>query len=164
MASYPDYKNTHFLYPGAIFAHTRPYQVTTVLGSCVAVCLYDPILQIGGINHYMLPLWNGQGLASPQYGDIAIEKLIEKMVSTGARKSRMKAKVFGGAEVLQDHTSHFNIGKKNVNLAYQYLEQNNIPIVAKSIGGNMGRKIFFCTDTGSVRQKMIHSSRIEKPA
>ena len=71
----------HFLYPGAIYISPEPTLITTILGSCVAICLYDPILQIGGMNHYMLPLWNGQGLASPRYGNIAIEKLITNLES-----------------------------------------------------------------------------------
>jgi len=73
--------NTHFLYPAALFASRTPHMVTTILGSCVAICLYDPILKFGGINHYMLPLWNGQGLASPKYGNIAIEKTSGQNVS-----------------------------------------------------------------------------------
>ena len=69
----------HYLYPSALFAEKTPFMVDTVLGSCVAVCLFDNQLKIGGINHYMLPFWNGNGLASPKYGNIATEKLVEKM-------------------------------------------------------------------------------------
>ncbi len=60
-------ENTHYLHPGNLFAHRTPHIVTTILGSCVAVCLWDPINNIGGINHYMLPLWNGEGLPVPKY-------------------------------------------------------------------------------------------------
>ena len=64
----------HYLYPSALFAERTPFLVDTILGSCVAVCLYDEHKKIGGINHYMLPLWNGDGLATPKFGNIAIEK------------------------------------------------------------------------------------------
>ena len=84
----------HYLYPSALFASARPHKVVTVLGSCVSVCLWDPFLRIGGINHYMLPLWNGEGLASPKYGNIAIEKLIERMLYLGSRKSNLQAKIW----------------------------------------------------------------------
>ena len=63
----------HYLYPSALFVKKEGHMVTTVLGSCVAVCLYDKVMGIGGINHYMLPFWNGNELASPKYGNIAIE-------------------------------------------------------------------------------------------
>ena len=69
----------HYLYPGALFINKRAYYVTTILGSCVAVCIYDRRLKIGGINHYLLPLWNGDGLPSPKFGNIAIKQLISKM-------------------------------------------------------------------------------------
>ncbi|HEX2974864.1 MAG TPA: chemotaxis protein CheD, partial [Bacteroidales bacterium] len=58
---------SHFLYPSTLFVSREPVIVNTILGSCVAVCLYDTLLKYGGINHYMLPLWNGQGLASPKF-------------------------------------------------------------------------------------------------
>ena len=94
-------EKTHFLYPGALYAQKGECVVSTILGSCVSVCLWDPLLKIGGINHYMLALWNGEGLPSPKYGNIAITKLIEKMLSLGRRKGDLKAMVFGGGEVLE---------------------------------------------------------------
>jgi chemotaxis protein CheD len=59
--------NSHFLYPAALFASSQPYVINTILGSCVAVCLWDPVYKVGGMAHYMLPLWNGEGLASPKW-------------------------------------------------------------------------------------------------
>ncbi len=135
---------THFLYPGAIFASTSHYTINTVLGSCVAVCLYDPVMRSGGMNHFMLPLWNGQGLAAPKYGNIAMEKLVEKMVSFGCHKRNLVAKVFGGGEVLQTKGNHqFNIGQKNINIAFEWLEKAKIIVKANSTGGELGRKIYF---------------------
>src|SRR5512145_2307535 len=121
---------THFLYPATLFAHKEPHIVSTILGSCVSVCLWDPALQIGGINHYMLPLWNGQGLASPKYGNIAIEKLIERMLQMGSKKTNLKAKVFGGGEVIETQISHFQIGERNIVLAMEALKEEKIPIIS----------------------------------
>jgi len=101
---------THYLYPAALFAEEDPHLVDTILGSCVAVCLFDPVKKIGGINHYMLPFWNGTGLASPKYGNIAIQKLVEKMLSLGAKKENLQAKIFGGGEVIETKSNHFKIG------------------------------------------------------
>jgi len=153
-----DESNTHFLYPAALFASTTPHRVSTILGSCVAVCVFDPILKIGGINHYMLPYWNGQGLASPKYGNIAIERLVEKMMSLGSQKSNLKAKVFGGGEVIDTNISQFHIGERNIQIAMEILEELRLPIVAKSVGGKLGRKIEYNTNTGEVKQKYIERS------
>lgn len=148
-------ENVHFLYPAALFASKTPHMVTTILGSCVAVCMYDHVLHIGGINHYMLPLWNGQGLASPKYGNIAIEKLLDKMLSLGCNKNNLQAKVFGGGEVIQTYNAQFYIGARNIKLAFDMLEELKIPIVGKSVGGKLGRKILFNTETFEVKQKYI---------
>jgi chemotaxis protein CheD len=154
-------ENIHFLYPAALFASKTPHMVTTILGSCVAICMYDPIMRIGGINHYMLPLWNGQGLASPKYGNIAIERLIEKMINLGCNKSVMQAKVFGGGEVIETNITQFNIGARNIKLAFDILEEMKIPVVGKSVGGKLGRKILFSTETFEVKQKFIQKSNLD---
>ena len=129
--------------------------VSTVLGSCVAVCLYDTQLKIGGINHYMLPLWNGTGLASPKYGNIAINKLIERMEKLGSNKANLVAKVFGGGNVLSSSNNTFSIGKRNAQLALDMLAEHKIPIIAQSLGGDHGRQILFNTHTNEVRQKYV---------
>lgn len=147
--------NTHFLYPSALFVAREPYLINTILGSCVAVCLYDPLEQTGGMAHYMLPLWNGEGLASPKYGNIAIEKLVEKMKNNGSRQYNIKAKIFGGGEVIEVQSTSFNIGKRNIKMAYDLLEDYKIPVIASSTGGKLGRKLIFNTYTGQVRQRYV---------
>lgn len=147
----------HFLYPSAIFVNTKPYQVNTILGSCVAVCIFDPILKIGGINHYMLSLWNGQGLATPKYGNIAIERLVERLIGLGAKPGYCKAKIFGGSEIIISRTNQFHVGKRNIIIAHQMLNSYEIPIVSSSTGGKLGRKISFFTHTGEVKQKYINN-------
>lgn len=147
-----------FLYPSNLLAPTTPHLVTTVLGSCVAVCLWDPIIRIGGINHFMLPLWNGDGLASPKYGNIAIKKLIEQMIANGSRKISLQAKVFGGGEVIETSISHFKIGERNVAIALELLAEENIPIKSSSLGGKLGRKIIYNTFTSEVHHKFIEKT------
>jgi len=145
----------HYLYPSALFAEKKPYLVDTVLGSCVAVCLFDTRLKIGGINHYMLPLWNGNGLASPKFGNIATEKLIEKMLRNGSNTSDLIAKVFGGAN--QMNTS-LRIGDQNIEVARQTLANYGIKIIAENVGGGVGRKLRYNTSTGQVMMKFLTKS------
>ena len=126
--------------------------VTTVLGSCIAVCLYDNIKKIGGINHYMLPFWNGNELASPKYGNIAIETLLKKLERLGSKKEDLVAKVFGGANQLSHRLS---VGERNIKVAEEMLSDLKIKVVAKSVGGEKGRKLNFNTSTGEVFMKFI---------
>lgn len=139
-----------FLQPCTIFVHREEHWVSTILGSCISLCLWDPKLGAGGINHYMLPLWNGEGLPTPKYGNIAIERLIEKMLALGCRKDRMVAKVFGGSRVIQGDTAPFSVGNRNIMLAREILSAHGIPIASGATGGTRGMKIHFNTRTGSV--------------
>jgi chemotaxis protein CheD len=142
--------NKHFLFPGTIFADHREHQISTVLGSCVAVCLWDSVARMGGMNHFMLPLWNGEGLATPKYGNIAIEKLVGKLLGMGCRSEYLAAKVFGGANVMGTGHEVFMIGDRNITIAYQLLEEYRIPVTASDVGGHVGRKIIMHTGTGVV--------------
>lgn len=144
--------NKHYLYPSTIFAKKEGYKVTTVLGSCISVCLYDTKLKIGGINHYMLPLWNGNGLATPKYGNVAITKLIQAMEGFGCTKRNMVAKIFGGAN---QTNSVANVGGRNAMIAFDFMQEENIKVVAKSVGGPIGRKIIFDTGTSEVMMKYV---------
>ncbi|SFE29382.1 chemotaxis protein CheD [Thermophagus xiamenensis] len=150
----------HFLYPSTLFASREPYVVKTILGSCVAICLWDPVTKIGGINHYMLPTWNGNDLASPKYGNIAIDKLLERMIFLGAKRENLKAKIFGGAELLESGANGTLIGERNIRVARLILEEKKIPVVASSTGGRKGRKILFFTDTGEVRHKFLDKKEL----
>ena len=145
-----------YLTVGDIFAKAEAYEIVTVLGSCVSVCLWDNRLKIGGMNHYMLPLWNGEGLASPKYGSIAINKLIQRMIAFGSRKEHLIAKVFGGASVITNNNKGlWNVGERNVIVAQDMLEDDGIPVVSADTGGILGRKILFDTLTGRVLVKKL---------
>ena len=141
--------NKHYLYPGTIFTHRDRHLVTTILGSCVAVCVWHERARIGGINHYLLPLWNGDGLPTPKYGNIAIDRLVEKirMIAGGGI---LIAKVFGGASMWSQTSGALAVGERNVELAFSTLEEMKIKIVSQDVGGGLGRKIIFDTESGGV--------------
>ncbi len=143
---------THYLYPGTIFTHQERHLVTTVLGSCISVCVWNEKMRVGGINHYLLPLWNGEGLPTPKYGNVAIERLVEK-VNRLAGGGPLIAKVFGGASMWAQGSGALAVGDRNVELAFRTLEELKIKIVSQDVGGGMGRKIIFDTQSGTVLLK-----------
>ena len=147
----------HLLYPADIFVEKTPYIVTTVLGSCVSVCLYDPTLEQGAINHYILPQWNGHDLATMKYGNLSIIRILEMMLILGSSYENIVAKVFGGAEVLTGMPTNFHIGKRNVKIANEILKELKIPVIVSDVGGNRGRKISFNTLTGEVDSDFINT-------
>jgi chemotaxis protein CheD len=141
----------HFLFPGMTHVDREECEITTVLGSCVSVCLWDRVRGGGGMNHFMLPLWNGEGLATPRYGNIAMERLLACVLATGARKEHLVAKVFGGANLLATFSAGFPIGVRNSELAMTQLEEWRIDVVASDLGGQVGRKVIMNTRTGVIR-------------
>ena len=141
--------DTHYLYPGTIFTHPERHLVTTVLGSCISVCIWNEKARVGGINHYLLPLWNGEGLPTPKYGNIAIDRLVEK-VNRIAGSGTLIAKVFGGASMWAQASGALAVGDRNVEFAFRTLEEMKIKVVSQDVGGGMGRKIIFDTESGSV--------------
>lgn len=157
---------SHYLYPCMVFAHRQEYVVSTVLGSCVAVCMWDSVMGMGGMNHFMLALWNGEGLPTPKYGNIAIEKLIRAMVDRGCMRERMVAKVFGGGNVIGTGQAGPTVGDRNIAIARELLAEAGIPIVASDLGGDCGRKVIFNTRTGTVlmsRLKRIDGKPLDLP-
>ncbi len=126
-----------------------------MLGSCVSICLWDTQLKYGGINHFMLPLWNGDGLPTPKFGNIALEKLLKKMQQLGSRRSNLVAKIFGGSKQLEKGKSIFNVGERNIMLAFDLLKEAGIPVISHHTGGEKGRKLKFCTRTGEVLMKLL---------
>ncbi len=103
-----------------------------------------------------MPYWNGVGLESPKYGNVAIMQLFQKMLDIGAKKEDIVCKIFGGAEVLGEQNSVFNVGQRNIELAYKMIAELGISIVSSSTGGKQGRKIHFNTETGEVLQKYLN--------
>jgi chemotaxis protein CheD len=147
---------TVYLYPGQLFTASEPLLVSTILGSCIAICLWDDNARIAGINHYLLPSDPVRGHGDLRYGNIAIERLIGEMVSAGAATLRMVAKVVGGASILgSSPTSRQSIGDQNAAVARQVLAKHGIAITAEQTGGVRGRKLLFHTGTGCAFSKEI---------
>ena len=145
-----------YLQPGQIFASKESHAVTTILGSCVAVCLWDPEAKIGGINHYLLPAYSGEGEASPRFGDISIRELLSRLFSLGCDRRRLRAKLFGGACVLaafRERKDH--LGSQNIRTARELLAAEAVPVVGEAVGGHRGRKLIFATDDGSAWLKEL---------
>jgi len=152
----PSARRKVYLHPGQLFTAVQPSVVTTILGSCVSVCLWDPLLKIGGMNHYLLPFWVGDDMASPRFGTVAIETLIEKILALGARKNRLRAKLFGGACVIAAFRARDDhIGVVNARLAENMLRLQAIPVVEQDLTGRRGRKLVFNTDNGASSVKYL---------
>ena len=145
-----------YLYPGRIFTSVEPMVVSTILGSCVAVCLWDPSAAVGGINHFLLPSNPSRGASDPRYGDTAMTRLIDSMVERGAATRRLVAKIVGGASVLDAFAgARKSIGDQNVAIAREFLSRLDIRITGDQTGGRKGRKLLFHTGNGTAYVKEI---------
>ena len=144
--------------PGEYYATRDNTMIVTVLGSCVSVCLRDPITNIGGMNHFLLPndefVTSGEMNSSARYGTYAMELLINELLKMGAARNRLEAKVFGGGNVLQGLTVH-NVGERNSEFVLDYLQLERIPVLARDLLGPYPRKVYFFVETGEVKVRKI---------
>lgn len=143
-----------FLFPSDLFVNKESHEVTTLLGTCVAITLWDSNLRIGGINHYLLPTSNGQTDEPLKYGDTSIVLLIKKMKELGSKPSYLIAKIFGGTDTLD----HFKTGFKNIEMAKAIIKAEGIKVSADNTGGDFGRKIMYYTQNGDVYLKYLNST------
>lgn len=144
-----------YLQPGQLVVSSRPMLVTTILGSCIAVGLWDAERAIGGINHFMLPDQPSGMAPSERFANVAMTKLVDKLVAAGARQRHLRAKVFGGACVLGISTNGDHLGAKNRRAAIEFLAARGIPVVAEETGGVVGRKLIFHTHDGVALLKRL---------
>ena len=142
-----------YLHAGQLHVASEPTAITTVLGSCVSVCLYDPVTRIGGMNHFLLP-HHVEREQSPRFGTVAVPALVEAVVKAGASRSALVAKVFGGASVIGAMGKGRRLGEENAALAVRLLGEAHIPVLDQDVGGQRGRKLVFIVDEGTawVRQ------------
>lgn len=147
---------------GEYYASAEPVIIKTLLGSCVAVCLFDPVRKIGAMNHILLPgRADLNSFDSPaRFGANAMELLFDEILSLGADCRRLWAKIFGGAHVLPGISVENHPGRKISDLVTGLLKKGSIQIVGCDLGGNQGRQIFFHTDTGDVFVRQIRSTQI----
>jgi chemotaxis protein CheD len=148
-------RERRFLQPGHLVVSTAPLVVTTILGSCVAVCLWDSQKRIGGMNHFMLPILAGSAASSARFGNVAMEELVEKLRAGGARLPFLHARVFGGSCMFAQMQSASHLGSKNVEVALDFLSRRAIEVVQVDVGGNRGRKVIFDTEQGTACLNMI---------
>lgn len=145
-----------YLHPGEVHSASHECVITTILGSCVSVCLFEQGSTIGGANHFLLPDQRTDDASSTRYAPGAIEALVSQVISLGARRSRLTAKLFGGANVLhafQEGARH--IGTANIEAARLALAGHRIPICAEDVGGTRGRKLMFSSHDGAAWVRVL---------
>ncbi|MBE3637119.1 chemotaxis protein CheD [Mangrovicoccus algicola] len=137
------------------------HMITTLLGSCVAVCLHDPRNHVGGMNHILLPEETGGAATGASFGVNAMELLINGVIKLGADRRHLEAKVFGGGRMVAGLS---DIGKRNREFVMRFLEAEHIACIGESTGGNSGRRIQFWPHSGKARQKFMEAAFTELPA
>lgn len=158
-------KQEIIIHPGDYYCSNEDIVISTILGSCISVVLYDETKKQGGLNHFLLPQIGLSSTASvmenksSRYGITAMEVLINDLMKLGSSKSNLMAKVFGGAAMFGPSNQEFGVGSLNIKFAFQFLEKEGIRILSSDTGQDVGRKIFFFPKTGQVLLKKIHSQR-----
>ncbi|MDQ4421177.1 chemotaxis protein CheD [Sphingobium sp. DEHP117] len=150
---------------GQVYVGTgAPEILTTVLGSCIACCLYDPIARVGGMNHFLLaePTPGSGTVADQNYGIFLMELLINQMMTRGGVKSRMKAHIYGGGNM---HAGMTRIGDANARFAQNFLADEGIPVMRQDIGGDTARRVDFDPVLGRTRCRHVEkvAAPVSKP-
>ncbi len=148
------------LAPGEYFVSKNDLLINTVLGSCVATVLFDPVLKAGGMNHFMLADVKAKSnidsyFKIERYGLYAMESLINDFLKMGSKKSNLQAKVFGGSRVLETQRT-IEIGKENIQFAEEFLKTEKIPIINRDTGGRKARKIYLYTKDFRILLKRVN--------
>ena len=148
--------------PGEYYVTRNDEAITTVLGSCISACIRDPVLRVGGMNHFMLPEDNsGRDMAvsapvvlSTRYGSYAMESLINQLLKLGGLRERLEIKIFGGGRVLSAMT---DIGARNIDFVRSYLDTERLGIVAQDVGGEQPRKVVYFPTDGKARVRRLRA-------
>jgi chemotaxis protein CheD len=144
--------------PGEYYVTAEDIVIMTVLGSCIAACLYDPKARVGGMNHFMLP--EGGADAGGRYGSYAMELLINELMKLGARREYLQAKIFGGGQVMHTFTT-MNVGERNTKFVLDYLQTERIAVVSKDVLDIHPRKVCYFPATGKAMVKRLAHSHPE---
>jgi chemotaxis protein CheD len=144
-----------YVEPGQLLVCTEPRRLRTVLGSCVSVCLYDPKLRQGGMNHFMLPASASADVTSTRYGDQAMKALVERLERLGSDRRQLTASVFGGARVLFEMTELMHLGRRNVDFALEWLSNEGIQVVAQGVLGQAARRLEFDIASGECTERKL---------
>jgi chemotaxis protein CheD len=139
----------HYLIPGKIFAAAQPFAISTIVGSGIALCLWDSERRIGGANHFILPEGPEDSVNANRYANVANAALLKRMVDLGAHLNSLEARIFGGSLPAVTFSSGGDcLGERNVHAATHFLKMSGIRLVQSEVGGTKGRKLVFQTDDG----------------
>ena len=145
---------SQFLMSGGLIVSRVPIKISTVLGSCVSVCLWDSETKTGGMNHYLLPGGDEDSAGDFNKGKSSIKMLVKSMINRGCSVHSLEAKIFGGGSCLMPG-NRFNVDKQNIEIAFSTLNELGIFISNHHTGGTVGRKIIFNTGNGKVQLKLL---------
>lgn len=142
-----------FVVQGTFYVSSHPDATfSTVLGSCISVCLHDPVARIGGMNHFLLATGQGEDSGHIRFGVNAMEQLINEMLREGASRPRLQAKLFGGGRMSNNFA---DVGKGNSDFAEEFMLNEGIFVVSKSFGGNSARRLVFTPATGQAKMLFV---------
>ena len=152
--------NTVMVLPGRHYVTGKADEmIVTLLGSCIAACIRDPIAAVGGLNHFLLPEsengdWGSTAGAAMRYGNHAMETLINDIIKLGGQRSRLEIKIFGGAQIIEGATT-IAVGRKNIDFVRSYLTNEGFNIAAEHLGGSLPRRIHYFPATGKVQMRQL---------
>jgi chemotaxis protein CheD len=138
----------HYLIPGKVFAAAQPFAISTIVGSGIALCLWDSEQRVGGANHFILPEGPEDSVNATRYANVANPALLQRMLGLGAQRHALEARIFGGSLPAVTFGSGDCLGDRNVQVAIDFLKLNGIRLVQSEVGGTHGRKLVFHTDDG----------------
>jgi len=150
--------------PGECYVSDKNEMIVTVLGSCVAACIRDKAIGIGGMNHFMLPVQSGTHAITRSgsvdtalcYGNWAMEYLINSILKLGGKRNRLEIKLFGGGRVLAG-MSNMDVGRRNIEFVQDYLTQEGFSVTSQDLGDKYPRKVLYFPDTGAVKMRRLRS-------
>jgi len=148
----------YFLKPGFVYLPIVPTVISTVLGSCVSICIFDKKNRIGGMNHFRMPKSPGKEKNTTIYGDVATKTLIRMMLTEGSKLKNLEAQIIGGA--MNHELTSADIGSENIHIATDILQKAGIRIVSEDSGGAKGRKIIFDTSTNTTAVIKVDQLRL----
>ncbi len=151
-------KKKVFLLPGEFQVSKQPTYISTLLGSCISVILFNSREKIGAMNHYMLPTAPEPGSKDPKYGDVSINLMINTLLRFDPKIGHLKAMLFGGAAVTESLSSTINVGDRNIEVARQILSEKNIFVDKEDVGGIHGRKLYYQTWDNQIQVNQIRKS------
>jgi chemotaxis protein CheD len=148
------------LYVGGVHAADEPCVLKTLLGSCIAVCLHDPVSGVGGMNHFLLPRGRDDGGDAARFGVHAMDRLLAAVMKAGGRRGRLVAKVFGGAHVLDLQGSPVSVPRQNIEFAGDFLLREGFPVRSWDVGGSYPREVLFHLPSGRAFVRRVSSGEL----